>query len=287
MRHCNDLSGLRVSGGYRSHINKDLYLRPDSAVCSTGFIMNEEIGKRFQQETKYDPDELKERSLKGLRQPERVRAFEAPLGITQLPDPDIEKLKKPLWELLLKRRSRRIFNENEPLSINLLSVVLWATQGITDRYGDTFFRTAPSAGALFPVETYLMIREVDGIEHGLYHFDARAFQLELLSRGDYSKDLALAALSQAMVTKAQVTFLWTAVVGRSKWKYRQRAYRYIYLEAGHIAENLYLACEALGLGTCAIGAFFDDWVNSIIGVDGIEETIIYMATVGSPKKKQD
>jgi len=84
--------------------------------------------------------------------------------------------------------------------------------------------------------------------------------------------------------KAQVTFLWSALVERAKWKYEQRAYRYIYLDAGHIAQNLYLAGEALDLGVCAIAAFFDDEVNRLIGLDGIEETILYMAAVGWTKK---
>jgi SagB-type dehydrogenase family enzyme len=84
-----------------------------------------------------------------------------------------------------------------------------------------------------------------------------------------------------IVRGAQVTFIWSAVMARSKWKYRQRAYRYIYIDAGHIAENLYLAGEALGLGVCGIGALFDDMVNELVGLDGFKETVVYMATVGS------
>ncbi len=83
-----------------------------------------------------------------------------------------------------------------------------------------------------------------------------------------------------MVADAQVCFIWTAVVERSKWKYRQRAYRYIYMDAGHIAQNLYLAATALGLGVCSIGAFYDDRVNALLGLDGIRETTVYLASVG-------
>ena len=97
------------------------------------------------------------------------------------------------------------------------------------------------------------------------------------------RDVAEAALGQTVVLAAQVTFIWTAVVERSRWKYRQRAYRYLYLDAGHVGENLYLAAGALGLGCCAIGAFYDDRANGIIGVDGAEETVIYLATVGWPQ----
>jgi SagB-type dehydrogenase family enzyme len=122
------------------------------------------------------------------------------------------------------------------------------------------------------------------LQQGIYHFRPYAFDLELLKSGDFSRDLAQAALGQDMVAHAQATFIWTAVVERSKWKYRQRAYRYIYLDAGHIAQNLYLAGTASGLGICGVGALFDDAVNSLIGVDGREETIVYMATVGWPAK---
>ena len=99
-------------------------------------------------------------------------------------------------------------------------------------------------------------------------------------RGDHSKALAAAALYQELIQQAHLTFIWSAVVERGKWKYRQRAYRYIYLDAGHIAQNLYLAAEALGLGVCAIGAFFDHDMNSLMGFDGTRETVIYMASVG-------
>jgi len=116
-------------------------------------------------------------------------------------------------------------------------------------------------------------------------FQPTTDDLEFLKKGDHSTELAGAALGQAMVAKAQVTFIWSAMVERSKWKYRQRAYRYIYLDAGHIVENLYLAAEALGLGVCAIGALFDDQVNSLIGIDGVEESVIYMASVGLLKNR--
>ena len=158
--------------------------------------------------------------------------------------------------------------------------LLWATQGITEKYGDTLFRSAPSAGGLFPVETYLNVRLIEGLEGGIYHFRPERFDLEFLKRGEFSRSLADAALNQEIVATAQVTFIWSAVLPRSKWKYRQRAYRYIYLDAGHICQNLYLAGEALGLGVCAIGAFFDDDANEIVSLDGIDETVIYMATVG-------
>ncbi|MHA2062004.1 MAG: SagB/ThcOx family dehydrogenase, partial [Candidatus Sifarchaeia archaeon] len=159
------------------------------------------------------------------------------------------------------------------------------TQGSTAKldtqFGPLFLRTAPSAGALYPCETYLCVRLVADLEPGIYHFRPHYFDLELLKEGDYSEEFSLAALNQKMVRSAHVTFVWTAVVERSKWKYLQRAYRYIYLDAGHIGQNLYLAAEALQLGCCTIGAIFDEEANKLIDdVDGINETVVYMATVG-------
>ncbi len=242
---------------------------------------NINIGERFQQETKYEPNTPMGYDLDWSRRPKSHKNHESPLAYISLPEPAM-KSRASLWQLLRDRRSRRQYNAERNLEKDFLSTILWATQGITAKYGGFLFRTAPSAGGLYPVETYLFLRAVEGIEPGIYHFRAHVFDLELLKKGDFSKELADAALGQMIVRNAQVTFIWSAVVERSKWKYHQRAYRYIYLDAGHIAQNLYLAAEALGLGVCAIGALFDDRVNSIIDVDGIEETVIYMATVGWP-----
>lgn len=238
-------------------------------------------GDRFQQETKYDPDTLGGHMLDWSRRPEPYKDYKTSLAVVSLPDPDTSS-KADLWQLLSGRRSRREYDAGRTLRPEALSALLWATQGVTGRYGEALFRTAPSAGGLYPVETYVFPRAVEGLEPGIYHFRAHAFDLELLRKGDHARELAEAALGQMMVADAQCTFIWTAVVERSKWKYRQRAYRYIYLDAGHIAQNLYLAAEAMGLGVCAIGALFDDQVNSIIGVEGVKETVIYMASVGWP-----
>jgi SagB-type dehydrogenase family enzyme len=247
---------------------------------------NEQMGAgdRFQQETKYTPENLRGHSLDWSHRPLPFKNHESPIAIISLPEPEITGGPN-LWTVLNTRRSRRAYDAKRPLKLESLSVLLWAVQGVTAIYGDTFFRTAPSAGGLYPVEVYLNVRLIDGLEPGIYHFRPQNFDLEFLKKGDYSRELAEAALGQDMVMNAQVTFIWSAMVERSKWKYRQRAYRYIYLDAGHIAQNLYLAGEASGLGVCAIGAFFDEQVNSLIGVDGISETVIYMTTVGWPKRK--
>lgn len=244
------------------------------------------IGERFQQETKYKPDDLGGHFLDWSNQPETYKNYDSPLAIISLPEP-YRAEKADLWQLLSDRRSRRAYDAGGNLKGEHLSALLWATQGITARYGEFLFRTAPSAGGLYPIETYLSIRAIEGFEQGIYHFRPHAFDLELIKQGDHSKELAEAALGQMIVRGAGVTFIWSALVARSKWKYRQRAYRYIYLDAGHIAGNLYLAGEALGLGVCGIGALFDDMINDIVGLDGFEETVIYMATVGLPQQGED
>ncbi|MCX5805624.1 MAG: SagB/ThcOx family dehydrogenase [Proteobacteria bacterium] len=237
------------------------------------------IGARFQEETKYTRESLKGHTLDWNAVPDTYKHYDNPLARIVLPKP-VTKGEKDIWKLIARRRSRRDYNSRDVLDLEALAVLLWATQGITTRWGDTLFRAAPSAGGLFPVETYLNVRSADRLESGIYHFRPAEFDLELIRKGNFSKGLAEAALGQDMVAGAQVTFIWSAVLARAKWKYRERAYRYIYLDAGHIAQNLYLAGEALGFGVCAVGAFFDDEVNGFLGLDGIEETVIYMAAVG-------
>jgi SagB-type dehydrogenase family enzyme len=165
-----------------------------------------------------------------------------------------------------------------------LSSLLWSTQGITAKEREWYFRVAPSAGALYPIETYILARAIEGLEPGIYHFRPHLFDLEFIKAGSFATVLAEAALGQEMIREAQTTFIWAAIVARSTWKYRQRAYRYIYIDAGHIAQNLYLAGTAAGLGVCAVGAFFDDQVNDLIEVDGVEETGVYLACVGWPRE---
>ncbi|HSW36357.1 MAG TPA: SagB/ThcOx family dehydrogenase, partial [Candidatus Limnocylindrales bacterium] len=166
------------------------------------------------------------------------------------------------------------------LLASTLSLLLWAAQGITRATEFYQFRTAPSAGGLYPVETYCVINRVKNLKPGVYHYEAPSHTLTLLKTGNFGQQLAEAALGQTMLRQASVVFVWSAVVERAKWKYDQRAYRYIYLDAGHIAQNTALAAVSCKLGSCQIGAFFDDEVNKIIGIDGDAETTIYMTAIG-------
>ncbi len=185
-----------------------------------------------------------------------------------------------LWVALAERRSVRNYAD-APLSAEALSLLVWAASGTSLTYGDLLLRTAPSAGALYPIETYVAVRRVSGIAGGLYHYNVPGHTLSRLKEQDVSRGLAETALGQAMVERAGAVFLWTAVFGRSAAKYLERAYRYVYLDAAHIAQNLLLAATALDLAACPIAALYDDEVNEILGVDGTEESILYMASVGT------
>ena len=186
-----------------------------------------------------------------------------------------------LTPLLQKRRSRRTFGD-EPISLSDLAYMLWATQGVTAQAGRHLLRTSPSAGALYPIETYIAVHNVEGLADGLYHFKVAEFSLELLQPGDHGEDVALACLNQQFLAGAGVVFLWTAVFRRNASKYGERGLRYVFMDAAHICQNLLLAVEATGNCGCPVAAFFDEELNSLLGVDGAEESVVYLAGVGTP-----
>lgn len=188
-----------------------------------------------------------------------------------------------LWEILRARRSIRDYADS-PLSIEALSRLAWAAGGETGRQAHGFaFRTTPSAGALYPIDTYVSCRSVEGVEPGVYRYRPAGHTLEPVRVGDSSQDLAAAALGQAFVARAAVVFVWTALVERCTVKYSDRGYRYIYMEAGIASENVHLAATATGLASCAVGAFHDGAVDAILGIDGREEISLLMQCVGAPR----
>lgn len=184
-----------------------------------------------------------------------------------------------LDQALQKRKSIRRYAAKS-LTIEQLSYLLWAVAGIQRTEGNFHFRPAPSAGALYPIETYIVVNNVADVPKGIYHYAIRPHAIEELRNGDAGRDIMLATMGQRMHAEAPVAFIWTAIFQRSKFRYHDRAYRYIYLDAGHIAQNLALAAVGLGLASCQVGAYFDDEVNTLIGVDGTEESVIYMSVAG-------
>ena len=241
--------------------------------------MAEGVGDRFQQETKYYVGKPFGSGPDWAAKPEAHKEYPQ-LSSVRLPAPTAGGA----ISLDAALRARRSIRSYSPKSIALeeLSWLVWAADGIRQEEHGCRFRTAPSAGALYPIETYLVVNRVEGLEPGVYHYAVRPHALETIRQGDFAVEVAQSALGQEMCADAAVVFVWTAIIQRSRWKYGQRAYRYIYLDAGHIAENLALAAASLDLGSCQIGALFDDEVNRIIEVDGIEETVVYMTCVGHP-----
>ena len=238
------------------------------------------LGHVYQQATKYDRDDMRRAGPRPPHPGEHKRYPDA-AGVIALPPPESAG-GKGLWDVIAQRRSRR---EYSPGAIGLddLSQLLWASQGITARATSGHeLRAAPSAGALYPIETYVVVNSVRGAQPGVYHYSVRRGQLECLRQGDCAAAVAQAALGQSMAAEAGVVFVWTAVTARCKSKYGERGYRYMYLDAGHIGAHVALAAEALGLTSCAIGALFDDEVNDLLGVDGVAETVVYMTCVGRP-----
>ena len=242
--------------------------------------MGEGIGERFQQQTKYFPFKM-ERWLMGTgTNPDRYKMYPASTHI-KLPIPRVER-EMFLDYAFKKRQSVRLFT-CAPLKLQHLSYLLWASTGIQRIENGQEFRTAPSAGALYPIETYIVANNIERVEKAVYHYGIKAHVLEEIREGDHSAQMVTAAMGQQVCSQAAAVFIWTAVFERCRAKYGQRAYRYIYLDAGHMAENLALAAVSLGLGSCPVAALYDDEVNSIIDVDGEEESVIYIMAAGWPR----
>ncbi len=254
-------------------------------------------GRDFQAATRYERRTLGGHRLDWDRRPSSFKTYEGATSVP-LPPPSIEGPAGGLWEAIARRRSVRSF-AGEPLTLQELSQLLWASAGATHIAPNHLYRAAPSAGGLYPIETYVAVRAVDDLDAGIYHyrvagvereangpgervFPAQGHALEQIGTLDLSAPLAEAALDQGMVARAAAVFVWTAVYERSRWKYRERAYRYVYLDAGHMAAQLSLAAAALGLGSCQIGAFYDSEVDTLLGVDGVDEGTVYLSAVGRP-----
>jgi SagB-type dehydrogenase family enzyme len=235
------------------------------------------IGRRYLKDTRYTRKGLGEPSLS---YPRALPFKEYPeAAVRQALSPPKEPASADLWQILAKRRSLRQYQDRY-LTQEELAALVWATQGVTLASSNYLLRTAPSAGALYPVETYLAIHKVEDLEPGIWHLNVPEFSLELLKGIDSRQPLVQACLGQRFMGEASVDFIWTGILNRAMWKYRERAIRYIFLDAGHICQNLMLAATALNLGCCPVGAFFDEEVESLVGVDGIEEVPLYLASVG-------
>lgn len=178
---------------------------------------------------------------------------------------------------IVKRRSERNFSR-KPMSLAELSHILYYSSGITDK--SRGFRASPSAGATYPLEVYPVINNVDGLAPGIYRYLVESHELEPIREGDFRQEMAQAALEQRMLIESNVVLVLSAIFERTTRRYRERGHRYILLEAGHVAQNTCLVATSMGLGTCAIGAFYDDDFNRLLGLDGRKESVLYLVAVG-------
>lgn len=189
---------------------------------------------------------------------------------------------KDLTEAIGNRQSRRNYS-NEKLKIEELAFLLWATQGVRNPgLQPAHFRTVPSAGARHSFETYLFIHRVEKVPPGLYRYLPLSHELVFLKGADdgSKKRLSRAVLGQQFVAGSAVVFVWTTVPYRMEWRYLEAAHRVILLDAGHVCQNLYLACEAIHAGTCAIAAYDQEAMDDLLQVDGKSQFTIYLAPVG-------
>jgi len=238
----------------------------------------EKFGDNFQQKSKYIRNKLPQHRLDWVNKPKPFKSYPNAIKTIKLLSPEFDDQIK-FWNVVLNRKSTRKFRQ-EPITQSNLSQVLFGMTGLTRFSPQLAFRTVPSAGGLFPIEIYPIINNVEELDKGIYHYNIAKHTLELLKEGDFRAEVAQGCLDQQIAYNSAVNFVWTAIIERSKWKYLQRCYRYIYLDAGHIGQNFYLVAEALGLGACTIGAIYDDEINKLLEIDGINETTIYVGVIG-------
>ena len=174
------------------------------------------------------------------------------------------------------RQSRKNYTFKQ-ITRDHLSQLLFASSGLTRGTR----RTTPSAGATFPIETYVVVRNVEGLDPGIYHYHIQGHALDMIQPGDFSKDILNACQKQAMLCRVSAVIVFSSIFERVCRRYGERGYRYCYMEAGHMSQNLYLQAEALGLGTVAIGGFLDHRINQLLHLDGVSEAVVYMQAIGT------
>ena len=241
-------------------------------------------GQDFMNKTKYENLE-KSDQIKKLPQPPLEITAAKERVIHDLPDPLKVKVNKvDLSDVINNRVSVRAYSD-EALTLDELSYVLWSTQGVKEvTTRPATLRTVPSAGARHCFETYVLVNRVDGLKPGLYRFLAINHKLQEV---DLSEDIAekvtQGCFNQRFVLNSAITLVLTVDRYRMMWRYTERGYRYMHLDAGHVMQNLYLCAEAIDSGVCAIAAFYDDQINETLGLDGVDQFTVYVGTLGKKR----
>lgn len=219
---------------------------------------------------------------RGEEPPAPERAYPANVKLIPLPEPELLPDKQVNFLELIELRSTIRTYKDANISLKDLSYLLWCTQGVKmGMPGGGTMRTVPSAGARHAFETYLLIQRVEGLPAGLYRFLALEHALLPVDiTPEKSEELLQSFKPKNMVQASAVTFIWTAELERMTYKFANRAYRYLFIDAGHVCENLYLAAQTIQMGVCAVGAFYDEKLNAALGVDGENQFSVYAATAG-------
>jgi SagB-type dehydrogenase family enzyme len=238
-------------------------------------------GHEFMEKTKYQYLDISDQN-KRLPQPPLVIPPFRTGKIIELPDPNTVKVESiNLIDAINKRTSLRTYS-NKPLTMDEFSYVLWSTQGVkevTNR--PVTIRTVPSAGARHCFEPYVLVMNVEDLVPGLYRYLAIEHKIqEINMKPDISEKIAQSCLNQRFILKGAIALILTVDRYRMMWRYTERGYRYMHLDAGHVMQNLYLCAEAIDSGVCAIAAFDDDMINKTLGLDGVEQFTIYVGVLG-------
>ena len=248
--------------------------------------MTESIGQEFMRRTCYAELSQSPQEIGIIPQP--PLQLPAPVGIELIDLPLPAKVIVPAMDLRTAIEGRRTLRKyaDTALSLDELSYLLWVSQGvkrISSRPSTA--RNVPSAGARHAFETYLLVNRVTGLQPGLYRYLAIENQLALVSSDPkMNPDITAACRDQSQVATSATTFIWVAVVERMFWRYVERGYRYLLLDAGHVCQNLALGAEQVGCGICPIAAFNDDQLNQVFGLDGKALFVIYLASLGKKIK---
>lgn len=220
---------------------------------------------------------------KEIQQPPLEKPFDKDEELIDLPEVDNSIItKSDIMEVILDRKSHRVYRD-EAISLEELSYLLTMTQRVKEIKGNGYvgLRPVPSAGGRHPFETYLAVLNVEGLKKGTYRYLPLEHKLLFIKEHDeLNEKITNAANRQKFAGKSAVTFIWTCVPYRTEWRYAGRSYKIMLLDAGHICQALYLACETIGLGTCAIASYSQQLIDDLIDVDGEDEFTVYLSPVG-------
>jgi SagB-type dehydrogenase family enzyme len=230
-----------------------------------------------------EEDEIKSDQELKLPQPPLQKPHDSSAETIALPKVNKNILRKTdILDILEGRKSNRTYSD-ESLTLEELSFLLWATQGVKEIRGNNYatIRPVPSAGARHPFETYIAVNLVAGLKKGIYRYLALTHELICIKEDEHLEEiLSRLTLGQRFAGRSAVTFIWSVIPYRGEWRYSVVAHKPMLLDAGHVCQNLYIACEAIGCGTCAIAAYDQKGFDGYLQLDGDDEFVVYLAPVG-------